>query len=109
MPDNVLNGLPILSIVITLAAVLGGLYVFRKSQTKQLGELQERLINTYKTQNEVLEKELTALRREATAMRLGFKHLGISIEISGDDIILTDASEQPKRTHITTIHSDEDK
>jgi uncharacterized protein YneF (UPF0154 family) len=102
MINNLLSGLPIISIVFTIAAVLGGLYVFRKSQTKQLSELQDKVIETLTTTVGALESEIKRLRREVTAMRVGFKHLGMSIEISGDEIVLTD-EQQPKRTRIRTV------
>lgn len=86
------------SIMLMIVAILGGLWMFRQ----QLSEMQSKVIATYKEQVAQLEKELKACRRELAAMRMGFKYLGVSIEVSGDDIVLTD-EQQPKRTHITTV------
>ena len=108
MPISLVNGLPLLSIVFGIAVLLGGLWVFRRAYTRDLSALQERLINTYKAQNEALETELRRLRRELAAMRLGFKHLGVTIEIEGNDIILTDEG-KPKSTRVTAVHMEDEQ
>jgi len=99
-PENLLLSLP--SIVITLSVIIGGLFVFRRAYVKQLGELQERVINAYKEQDESQQKELKRLRREIMAMRAAFKQLGMEIEINGTAITLID-SHQAKRKRIIQI------
>ncbi len=106
MPDNLLIPLP--SIVLSLCMIIGGLFVFRRAYVKQLGELQERIISTYKAQNEALEKDLANLRHEITAMRLAFKQLGLEIEINGTTITIIDG-QQAKRKRIIQVPTIEDE
>lgn len=96
---NLLSSLP--SIVIALAVTLGGLFAFRRTYTKSLGEIQERLIAAQ-------EKELVRLRRDGVAMRYAFKQLGVEIEIDGDVITIIDG-QQAKRKRIIQIPAVEDE
>jgi len=106
IPENLLLSLP--SIVITLSVIIGGLFVFRRAYVKQLGELQERVINAYKEQDESQQKELKRLRREIVAMRAAFKQLGMEIEINGTSITLIDGHQQGKRKRIIQLPADEE-
>lgn len=98
--ETLLTSLP--SIVITLAVIVGGLFVFRRAYVKQLGELQERVIAAYKSENETQGKELSRLRREVAAMRVAFKQLGVEIEIDNDVITIVDG-QQPQRKRIIPV------
>lgn len=95
------------NLIIVILAFVGGYIAIRSSISKTAQEIQERLINTLTIENEALQRELRRLRRELAAMRLGFKHLGVAIEIEGNDIILTDAG-KPKSTRVSTVHLDDD-
>jgi hypothetical protein len=106
MPENLIVALP--SAVITICMVLGGLFVFRRAYVQQLGELQERIIATYKETNEAQVKELERLRQEINAMRAAFKQLGVEIEINGDTITLINV-QQPKRTRVVQVPHTEEK
>lgn len=102
--ESVLTALP--SIAITLAALVGGLFVFKRAYVKQLGELQESVIASYKLLNEAQEKEIIRLRREIVAMRVAFKQLGVEIEIDGSTITIIDGQQQ-KRKRILQVPVEE--
>jgi hypothetical protein len=106
MPENLMTALP--SIVITLCVIVGGLFVFRRSYAKSLGELQERVIGIYKLENEAQAKEIKNLKRDNVAMRAAFKQLGVEIEIDGDTITIINGV-QPKRKRIIQVPSIEEE
>lgn len=93
MPEFITNAVP--GAIIALVIGILGVVAYRRFNTKQLGEIQERLI-------EAQEKEIKRLRREVAAMRAALKHLGIEIEIDGNEVILID-EQKPKRTRIMTV------
>src|SRR5258706_14899131 len=102
MFESLLASFPTIGLMVV--AILGGLWMFRQ----QLGEMQSKVIATYKEQNAQLEKELKACRREMKAMRLGFKQLGITIEIDDNEIILIDEGKKAERTRILTARINDD-
>src|SRR5258706_1807360 len=103
MFESLLASFPTIGLVVV--AILGGLWMFRI----QLSDMQSKVISTYKEQNGQLEKELQACRREMRAMRLGFKQLGITIEIDDNEIVLIDEGKQVGRTRILTARIDEEE
>lgn len=96
MIDALLPSLP--GIALTIAILLGGLWAFRRSSVKQLGELQESVIATYKSQNEAqaiqikaLEKKVAKLEGTLSTLQITLKkRRGLLIEINDDLITLVD-------------------
>ncbi len=108
MPDNLSAFLSLASLVVTFGAVLGGLFAFQRGRTKQLGEVQQQVIETYKEQNEAQERQIAALKQEIARMkrvietiRQALKSRGLRIEISDETITLID--DQERRTHTRQI------
>lgn len=96
MLEAFLPSVPML--IITVAVLVGGLWIFKRSSVKQLGELQQSVINTYKAQNEAQELQIKALatkvkRLEDTLATLKItlkKRRGLLIEVNDDVITLVD-------------------
>src|SRR5258707_2546072 len=106
VPDCIVNSLP--GVVIMLAATLIGAIAYRRNNTKQLREIQNQVIETYKSQFEVQERQIAHLKQENVAMRLAFKQLGMEIEIDGDTITLIDA-QVPKKKRIMQVRAEQDE
>src|SRR5438477_7872425 len=107
MPD-ILNTLPFVSIILSVAVVLGGL-AFRRTQIKELGRLQEQVIATYKSESEAQEQQIKRISRENVAMRAAFKHLGIEFEIEDSEITLIQNEHSTNRTRIVRVSVKEEK
>lgn len=96
MLDAFLPSVPML--IIIAAGLAGGLWIFKRSYVKQLGELQESVIATYKAENEAqelkiksLEKKVARLEGVISTLQITFKkRRGLLIEIDEDLITLTD-------------------
>jgi len=95
VPDFIMNSLP--GVVIMLIATLIGAAAYRRSNTKQLREIQNQVIDTYKTQNEAQEKQIIAcersiarLERIIETLQQTFEKRGLHIEINGEVITLTE-------------------
>ncbi len=106
MPDFVVNSLP--AAVIALIGLLLGVVAYRRFNTKQLGEIQEKVIETYQSESKVLTDKVNRLEGEARLMRAAFKRLGMDIEINGNVITLID-SQQPKRVRIMEVEIENEK
>lgn len=85
-------------LIIIAAGLAGGLWIFKRSYVKQLGELQESVISTYKAQNDAqaiqiktLEKKVARLEGVISTLQLTFKkRRGLLIEVDDDVITLID-------------------
>ena len=113
MLEAFLPSLPML--IITVCVLVGGLWIFKRSSVKQLGELQASVINTYKAQNEAQELQIKTLaakvkRLEDTLATLKItlkKRRGLLIEVDGDVITLVDqrtGAEHTVQINITDQH-----
>lgn len=113
MLETFLPSLPLL--IITIAVLFGGLWVFRRSYVKQLGELQESVISTYKSQNEAQELQIKALEKKVARLEGVIstlkvtlnKRRGLLIEINDDLITLIDqrtGTEHAVQIHVTDQH-----
>lgn len=113
MFETFLPNLPTLAIM--LAITLGGLWIFKRTNVKQLGELQEKVIATYKSENEAQGLQIKTLaakvkRLEDTLATLKItlkKRRGLLIEINDDLITLVDqrtGAEHTVQINITDQH-----
>ena len=109
MFEAILPSLP--TMVIMIAITLGGLWIFKRTNVKQLGEMQEKVIATYKSENEVQAKQISTLEKKvqrlegvlSTLQITLKKRRGLLIEISDDLITLIDqrtGTEQSVKIHI---------
>lgn len=113
MLDALLPSLPTMAIMI--AVTFGGLWVFRRAYTKQLGEMQDRVIAVYKAENEAqatqiatLEKKVQRLESVLSTLTLTLKaRRGLLIEMNDDLITIVDqrtGAEQTVKIAITDTH-----
>ncbi len=113
MLETLLPSLPMM--VITIGIMLGGLWAFRRAYVKQIGELHESAITTYKSLNEVQEKQIKALEKKVQRLEAIFstlqitlkKRRGLLIEINDDLITLVDqrtGTEQTVQIVVTDQH-----
>lgn len=93
LPDII----PILSLVISIAALVGGYLAYRQGYSKQASAIQDRVITALQNQNKVqeeqiegCEKEIARLKRVVTTIQLALKRRGLRIEIDRDAISLID-------------------
>jgi predicted amino acid dehydrogenase len=94
MSDVLIALLPyILPMVITLGTALA----FRQSYAKSIGEIQTKVIATYKEQNELLLQQLARSNRIMAAMRYALKELGLHITVNGSFVSVYNARTQRKK------------
>lgn len=100
--------LPVLNVVLTICLAAGGFFALRSGNARQASEIQEKVIEALKTQNEAqerqiqtCEKEITRLKRVVSTIQLALKRRGLRIEIEGDSISIIDS--QSKGTRTTTM------
>lgn len=93
------------SLIVTLIVLVLGAIAYRRNSTKQLGELQAQVIDTYKSQNEAQEKQIADLERKLarherilTTIQVALKRRGLRIEIDGDSISIIDSQKTGTRT-----------
>ncbi len=109
MPDFVVNSLP--AAVIALIGLLLGVIAYRRFNTKQLGEIQEKVIDAYKSQSEAQDRQIKMLKEKVQRLESIFstlqitlkKRRGLLIEINDDLITLVDqrtGTEQTVQIHI---------
>lgn len=113
MLEALLPSLP--SMAILIAITLGSLFVFRRTYVKQLGEMQEKVITAYKSENEAqelqiktLEKKVQRLEGVLSTLQITLKkRRGLLIEINDDVITLVDkttGAEHTVQIHVTDQH-----
>lgn len=111
MPPEFGALLPVMSIVITLCAVIGGAIAFRGNQGKGNSEIQQSTIMAQQAQLDTQDKQIKALKEKVTRLEAIFstlqitlkKRRGLLIEISDDLITLIDqrtGTEQSVKIHI---------
>ena len=96
MLEAFLPSVPMLIIIV--AGLAGGLWIFKRTYTKQLGELQQSVINTYKSQNDAQELQIKALEKKVARLEGALstiqitlkKRRGLLIEVDDDTITLID-------------------
>ena len=94
MSDILVTLLPyILPMVITLGTALA----FRQSYAKSIGEIQTKVIATYKEQNEMLQQQLVRSNRIMAAMRYALKELDLHITVNGSFVSVYNARTQRKK------------
>jgi hypothetical protein len=105
MPTEIATLLPVLSIVVSLCLVIGGFFAFRTGYNKTASEIQEKVIEALKAQNEAqevqiktCEKEISRLKRVVATIQYALKRRGLRIEIDGDTITLIDDQSRNTRT-----------
>ncbi len=114
MPDFVVNSLP--AAVIALIGLLSGVIAYRRFNTKQLGEIQEKVIDAYKSQSEAQDKQIKMLKEKVQRLEAIFstlqitlkKRRGLLIEINDDLITLVDqrtGAEHAVQIHVTDQHA----
>lgn len=103
------NLVPILSLIISVAALIGGFVAYRSGYSKQASEIQQRVINALQAQNEAqeaqietCEKELSRLKKVVTTIQYALKRRGLRIEINNDAITLIDEA-VPRQEHMVQI------
>ena len=103
MPEFILTSLP--GIIIMLVATLIGAVAYRRNNTKQLIEMRSQLIDTYKAQVELQEKQIKALEKKVThlnrvmmTVEYALKRRGLRIEIDDEAITLIDERSRANQT-----------
>lgn len=117
---NLATLLPYISVFIALCVTIGGLFAIRQGYNKQAGEIQDRIIEALKTQNEAqerqittCEKEIARLKRVVRTIQIALKRRGLEIEVDSDGITLIDNQSRQTRTvirmtgELETIEKDE--
>ncbi len=104
MPE-ILSWLPI---IVTLIIGVAGYAIIRGGQTRTVSEVQERVINALKGENESLARrvqtcmeEVAKLRRTLDTIRFVLRQRGLRVEVDGQYLTLID--EQAKATHVVPL------
>lgn len=91
--------LPYLSLFLALCVTVGGVFAYRQNYAKTASEIQERVINTLKTEADSLrlhvndcEKEIERLKQTIETILAALKKQGIYVTIDGDMILIEDKS-----------------
>lgn len=102
--------LPLLSIILTLCAVVGGFFAFKKGYSQEAGAIQERVIEALKDEVKALKSKIESLETERSTqdrvlstIRYALKQYGMRIVISGDFVTVRDASGKNKTTRIQAL------
>lgn len=102
--------LPVISIVITILAVIGGLAAFKSKFGEQSSAIQIQTIDALNVRVATLEgqarddaKEIARLRQLISTIRHALKRRGLHIEIEGEYVTLIDADGQSQSTQLPNI------
>jgi len=105
---NLTDALSLLSLVLTLCAILGGILAWRSGFNSTANAVQERVINALDSEISTLRLRLEDIARENTRLNqmieticLALQKRGLEVTIDGDVITITD--NQGSST-ITRIH-----
>jgi hypothetical protein len=117
------ESLSILSLIITIGMLIGGIVAYRYGFARTTNEVQERVIHTLESEIESLHERITALEQEnahlhqtITRLCLVLKEQGIHVTIEGDEIKVHDSSSDTpstgtrifgSRTHTTQNEQEE--
>src|SRR5579859_5232935 len=103
MPD-IASTLSIISILLTIGALLGGIWAFKSGISRTANEIQERVINALEADIELLRKRLDELKDENTHLRLvietictALKSRGLIIRIEDNLISIDDTRSEERR------------
>jgi hypothetical protein len=89
MLETLLPSLP--TTVIMAAVTLGGLWVFRRTYVKQLGEMQEKIISAQEKQISILTKKVQRLEGVLSTLQYTLKERRrLHLDIKDDFVIITD-------------------
>ena len=122
MPANFMASLPLVSIIISLFVLIGGVAAYRhgyssttiESQSKTIEALEAR-VKTLEDQAEADKREIARLRRLFIGVNIALKEHGLSVETEDDAIILINNQSRQKRTVIqitdehTRVEKDDEK
>ncbi|HZR41379.1 MAG TPA: hypothetical protein VFB12_14755 [Ktedonobacteraceae bacterium] len=93
------ESLSILSLIITIGMLIGGIVAYRYGFARTTNEVQERVIHTLESEIESLHERISALEQENTHLHqtitrlcLVLKEQGIHVTIEGDEIKVHDSS-----------------
>lgn len=105
MLDAFLPSLP--TTVIMAAVTLGGLWVFRRTYVKQLGEMQEKIIDAQEKQISILTKKVARLEGVLSTLQYTLKERRrLHLDIRDEFVIITDERTGAEITaHITDQHA----
>ncbi len=105
MPSELSTLLPIVSIVITLCALIGAVVVYRGNSGKGLSEVQEKAISALTSQTETQEQQIKALEKKVihlnrVVLTIGYalKRRGLRIEVDDEAITLIDEHTKAHQT-----------
>ena len=107
MPANFMASLPLVSIIISLFVLIGGVAAFRHGYSSTTIESQSKTIEALETRVKTLEagaeadkREIARLRRLFIGVNIALKEHGLSVEAEDDAIILINNQSRQKRTVI---------
>jgi ribosomal protein L14 len=86
-----------INVLIFGALAVAGIVVWRRQSTKELANLQDRIIASLKEENQRQELKIDRLEDTIATIRLALERRGIRIKINGDYVIFTDV-DMPKQT-----------
>jgi hypothetical protein len=99
--------LPILNIVLLVAACVGGFWAFKQGYSNEAGKIQEGVIGalkdevaTLRRKVDDLEKERSTQDRVIATIRYALRQFGLKVIISGDFVSIQDATGKTKTTHV---------
>ena len=101
--------LPLLSIVLSIGLIIGGIVASKSQYSKVISQTQEQAITTWQSLNaaqavkiEGLEKELAKMKQALKTVQFVLKKQGYIIEINEDFVTLTDTSNKSYSVPIDT-------
>ena len=109
MFNNLNNAFSILSLILTICAILGGILAWRSGFNSTANAVQERVINALESELSALRLRLDDVARENTRLNqmieticLALKKRGLEVRIDGDVITITDNQNSSTTTRIHT-------
>lgn len=98
--QELLNSLSIVSLVITIAGLVGGVFVLKAGLNRTANEVQERVINAMQTEISVLRVRLEDLEQENKRLEqvintlcVALKKRGLIVTIDGNIVTVSDGHE----------------
>lgn len=92
-------------VIISIGMLIGGFLAFKNGYKRQMGEIENNVINALKTLNEAQERQINSLENEVARMKqvlktiqIALERRGLTIEIDRDSITLIDAQARAERT-----------
>lgn len=105
--------LPILSVVLSVATVLGGLFAFKRGQNKEVQAIEDRVIAAQEKELKILrdriadlEKDRRTQNRVITAIRSLLKQYNLHIIIDGDMVTV---ESQHSRKSVKVAYEEEEE